>query len=392
MRITGVKAAKVLNSRAEPTIVVRVSLGKGYCYGTAPSGASKGKYEVKAFPKGIASAIRYAGKINLRNIDIECFEDFKKIEGKYEPKKLGSGLMIALEFSILQALSLDLKKPIWKILNPRAYKMPTPLTNLVGGGAHTRAKSIDIQEILFAPKKARNFLEAVFKNIKFKKEIEDILIKKDKHFTGNQTDEGAFTTRLSAAEVLKLLDKNIRGAEVGLDIAATQLYKIDKKYHWTNLTKHRRRIKLTKQRQIQLIKEMYDKFKPSYIEDPLEETDWEGFSELTNEFGNKTLICGDDLICTNPRLLERAVEMKAINAVIVKPNQVGSLVKTRETIKIAKKNNIVPIISHRSGATCDTTIAHLAFGWQVPYVKFGAIHSERISRVNELIKIEKGLC
>ena len=143
--------------------------------------------------------------------------------------------------------------------------------------------------------------------------------------------------------------------------------------------------------QIDFVKDIIDTYKMFYVEDPFDESDFEGFAQLTSKVGDKCLICGDDLFVTNKELLAKGIEMKAANAIIIKPNQIGSLSETYATVKLAKENDIVPVVSHRSGETTDDTIAHLAVGFSSPLIKTGAIGGERIAKLNELIRIEEEL-
>ena len=143
--------------------------------------------------------------------------------------------------------------------------------------------------------------------------------------------------------------------------------------------------------QIDFVKDIIDTYKMFYVEDPFDESDFDGFSELTSKVGDKCLICGDDLFVTNKELLAKGIEKKAANAIIIKPNQIGSLSETYATVKLAKENGIVPVVSHRSGETTDETIAHLAVGFASPLIKTGAIGGERIAKLNELIRIEEEL-
>ena len=141
--------------------------------------------------------------------------------------------------------------------------------------------------------------------------------------------------------------------------------------------------------QIDFVKDIIDTFNMFYVEDPFDESDFEGFSQLTSKVGNDCLICGDDLFVTNKKFLAKGIEMNAANAIIIKPNQIGSLSETYATVKLAKENNIVPVVSHRSGETTDETIAHLAVGFSAPLIKTGAIGGERIAKLNELIRISE---
>lgn len=378
MKIKRVKAKPIFNSRGEPTIEINVN---GKFNASAPSGASVGKHEVRAFPKeGIP--IDFVNKeLNkgLKGFKINSFKDFEDLEEvlfKFDDTsrltKIGGNTIIALEFALLKALS---KNKIWQFLNPKAKEMPMPVGNCVGGGMHFKGTSTDIQEFLIIPK-AKKFVDAAFVNSLVYKKIGKLLN------ASLKTDEGAWVTDIGDDKVLDLLNKVVEqvvketGVEInlGIDVAASRLFE-------NNFYVYRTK-RLNKKQQIAYINSLVNKYNLIYVEDGLEEEDFEGFNQI-----NAELNVGDDLICTD---LERLKKSK-INAVIVKPNQIGSIVKTKELIDYCKKNNIAPIISHRSGETMDTTISHLAVAWQCPFIKCGIAGKERSIKLNELKYIEREL-
>ncbi len=394
MKVTDVKVKKILNSRKEPTIAVSVNGSAG----KAPSGASKGRHEAPAFPKGIDFAVKLINsKIGkkLKGIEFKGFMDLKKIE-KILPKNLGANPIVALEFALLNALANEKKKPLWKILDPNAKKMPMPLANVIGGGSHTKKNGLDVQEILILPE-AKSFSQAVKINTEIYNRLGKELRNIDKKFKKEKTDEHAWITYISEPEVLELLNKIVKEFEanykikirIGIDFAASRLYK-NNRYIWQKLVKADGigLFGFSRQGQIELIESLADRFNLYYLEDPLSEDDFSGFAELRRKLKGR-LICGDDLTVTNPKRIKKA--KGKINAIIIKPNQIGSLVKTKQAIDIAKRLGIIPIMSHRSGETDDSTISHLAFAWQVPIVKFGVAGKERLAKLNELIKIEKSI-
>jgi enolase len=367
------KASEIKNSRGESTIEVSIHNFKG----SAPSGASTGKKEVKAFNYPIKETITKLNKINLPKID--DYEDLEKVESL--TTKLGSSATIALEFAILQSKS-GYK---WINKNPRSF--PMPLGNVVGGGAHSKAEGLEFQEFLLISPKAPSFFEAAFANLKIHKLAQEELERLDSTFKNQMTDEGAWApTQLTNEQVLDVLDKIVKkvskeqGFEtrLGLDVASSQFYKA-KYYHYKNK-------RLTREQQISFISDLINKYNLYYVEDPLIETDFEGFAKL-KKLHKDTLICGDDLICTNPDTLKEHID--SVSAVIVKPNQIGSLIRTRDIISIAKKHSVTPVISHRSGETLDNSISHLALGFQCPIIKCGIFGREREAKIKELIRIEK---
>lgn len=378
MKIKKIRAKIIFNSRGEQTIEITVN--KKYS-ASAPSGASIGKHEVRAFPKtGIP--IDFVNKeLNrgLRGFKINTFDDFKileeilfKFDNTERLSKIGGNTIVALEFALLKALS---KNKIWKFLNPNPKKMPMPVGNCVGGGMHFKGTSTDIQEFLVIPK-SENFADAAFANQLVYRKIGKLLN------SSLKTDEGAWVTGIGDDKVLELLSKVVKevtmqlGIEIdlGIDVAASRLYE-------NNFYVYRTK-RLNRKQQIDYINSLIRKYDLIYVEDALEEEDFEGFKEIRCE-----LNVGDDLICTNLERLKKSF----VNAVIVKPNQIGSIFKTKELIDYCKKNNIVPIISHRSGETMDTTISHLAVAWQCPFIKCGISGRERAIKINELKYIEREL-
>jgi len=376
MLVTDVRATKIKNSRGEPTIQISVN---NVGYGSAPSGTSKGKHEAVAYPKGIDYAVKFVNsklRKSLLKFKFNRFEDLKNIEAKL-PKDFGANPTIALEFALLNALATNKDKPLWQILNSKARKMPRILANVVGGGAHApKFKTSDIQEILLSPN-TRKIENDVRATLEFHSELRNLLRAK------KQDDEGAWISNLNLNDTFEIL-LEVTGYERGIDVAASQLYK-NGKYYWKHLWGV-----ADKKKQIEIIKSLADEYDLFYVEDPLQQEDFAGFAELRKKLPD-VMICGDDLTATNLDRLKLAVKKKSINAIIIKPNQCGSLIKTKEVFDFAVKNGITPIVSHRAGETFDATIAHLAFAWQAPFVKFGIAQKQRMAKLNELIKIEKNL-
>ncbi|UCD03549.1 MAG: enolase [Candidatus Woesearchaeota archaeon] len=391
MSILDIKAFKVLNSRSDPTIGVQVKTEKGKAWAAAPSGASVGKAEAKAYPHGIDAAIAHINSKadKLKKIDIEEFKDLKKIESEINISKSGANATIALEYAFLKGLALEKQEPIWRVINPKAKKMPKLLSNVVGGGSHA-AGGLDIQEILVYSN-SKTFADGAFLNAEIHKKIKLKLEKKDSYFIGGKTDEGAWTTYLSDLEALRLvrdvIDHEKTKMYMGIDLAASQLYK-NEQYIWKNYAYKSRKKSFTQQEHIDLVKDVIKRFKLKYVEDPVYEDDFKGFAEL-----NKldTDVCGDDLTATNVERIRRAIRTKSISAIIIKPNQVGSVVKTIDAINLAKRAGLKIAFSHRSGSTEDATLVHIAKAFEADFVKIGISGGERTVKINELIRIEQGL-
>ncbi len=371
-----IKARVIKNSRNEDAIEVIVD--KKYV-SSAPSGASTGKHEVKSFVKDIKYSVDYINKkLNLQGIKFEEFNDLEIFDSLIS--EIGGNPVVALQGAILKKMS---DNNVHSFLSNKK-KFPIPLGNCIGGGAHTKYISTDIQEFLLI-----SFEKSFVDRVKLSRHIYDYIGKVTK--AKKKTDEGAFVLGKTDTEVLDFLcgvvdkykDEGYK-IEFGLDIAATQFYK-NKKYIYNNFSPCSKKEVLSKAEQIMFVNEMIKDYDLSYVEDPLNEEDFYGFSKISK----KTLVCGDDLITTSIDRLKKG--LKSVNCIIVKPNQIGSLIKTKEIIEFAHKNDIKTVISHRSGETLDPLIAHLAVGFGTEYIKTGIFGKEREVKLNELVKIEKTL-
>ncbi len=442
MRILDSSVRKIKNSRNEETIEVTLKTKYGTFKASAPEGASKGENEVKGFPiEGVDRAINFISPvlIKLQNNfvhfrefqDLEIIEEeFRKVDKTPDFSLTGGNTLFAIEAAILKALSKTHRnKELWKFLldeelnnpnnsqtkhklnaehNPNNLniplyqhrpKMPMQLGNCIGGGKHTKEiEKPDFQEFLFLAK-SETFKDSFDINQKAYKEVKNLLRKKDKKFKGKVTDEKAFISSLNNEEIFsifqevqeKIKNKLEKTFEIGIDIAASSFYnQKNKKYVYSNLQGQPKQ--LTKEEQLNYIFQLIKKYNLAYVEDPFNENDFDSFTKLLSKVKKEklnTLIVGDDLTCTNSKLLKKAISKKSINAVIIKPNQVGSLLETKKTLELAKKNNILPIISNRSGETEDDMLAQLAVGWQIPIIKIAIQGKERLAKTKKLLDIEK---
>ncbi len=400
MKIKEVKAKIIKNSRCEKTIEVSVRTEHGLFSSSAPSGKSKGRNEKKYYKKTIEKEIETIVNLSedISKIDINDFKDLNKIE---IVTNLGSNSLFALETAILKALSLEQGRELWETImagvggnaKKNAEKFPFPVGNCIGGGLHTKKnKKPDFQEFLFIPKTG-NFSDNLFLlNKAYEKCEEELKVRKVKQ---GKNDENALNTFLTNEEVLEIMKKvkeeleNETGKKIaiGIDAAASTFF--DGKYVYKNKKK-----KLNKKEQIEYILDLVDKFNLDYVEDPLNEEDFQGFSELRDKMVRArptSVIVGDDLTVTRLKRFEKALNEKSINAIIIKPNQVGSLIEVAKVVKKAKENSIKTVFSHRSGETLDCSLADLAFGFQADYVKTGVKGRERKVKLQRLEKIEKSL-
>lgn len=253
----------------------------------------------------------------------------------------------------------------------------------MGGGAHITGEGMDVQEFLLVPQ-AKSFQEMGGLNRK----LYNLLGKRLR--CNRKTDEGGWAPIISDTRAFEVLKNTLEECQnkkntiqMGIDLAASQLFKKDK-YCYSFFSDKEKTKVFSEDEQIKWINSLVKDFGLKYVEDPFHEENFNSYKKLKPLF-KKTLICGDDLICTNLKRLKKA----AVNCVIIKPNQVGSLIKTKEIVDYAMKKGIKAVISHRSGETMDATISHLAVAWDIPYIKCGIVGKEREAKINELIKIEE---
>lgn len=414
MIIQKINAREVKDSRNEPTICVSVVTSNGLFETSTPSGKSVGKNEAKPFSrKGLKFSIDFAKvlgkKLFQEKIKFENFGDLKKLEElirrfdkSKDWKEVGGNTVFAIEASILKALAYENNQELYKfLLGKNKLILPKPLGNCIGGGKHLSSKQKykpDIQEFLLLPE-TKHFFDSYFINLQAHKKVKSILLQKDKEWRGFMTDENAYSPTLTNEKILNILVE-LRGLiksqfgvnlKLGLDVASSSFYS-GGFYHYNNFSEKTRQRKMTNVEQIYYILDLIERYRLFYVEDPLYEESFSDYKMLMEELRKKSpniLICGDDLICTQVDRIKKAIQEKAINSVIIKPNQNGSLLETKKVVDLALKNKIVPVMSHRSGETLDTTISHLAVGWGIPIIKTGITGKERLAKLKELLRIEK---
>jgi enolase len=386
MKIKSVDAKSILNSRDEKTILVTIKTNVGIFSASSPSGKSTGKYEAKQYKKTLEEDIKNLKKFSdyFSEDELENFNDLRRIEDITD-RNIGANTLFALESAVLKAIAKEQKKQVWELINPDAEKSPRLVGNCIGGGKHSDTKENkkpDFQEFELIPNE-KSVKKSFEVNKKAKQEIKNILEKADEKFKGEKNDEDAWITFLNEKQVLEVLKK--AGLPVGLDIAASSFYK-RKKYHYENPKLDR-----TSEEQFGYLINLIKNFDIFYIEDPFEEEDFENFAKLLKKFPDR-LIVGDDLTVTNSKRLEKAINMKSINGIIVKPNQTGSLLEVKRVCEMAKENNIKTIFSHRSGETEEDILADLAFGFGADFFKSGITSKVREVKIKRLIEIEESLC
>ena len=404
--IDSVSLRRVLDSRGNATVEADVTTESGgFGRAAAPSGASTGEFEAIELPpsEAISSARRHAvprlvGEVyagNQRDVDAAL----RAADGTEEFSEIGANSAVAISMAAAKAGADVLGAPLYQHLGGtfRGKSFPTPLGNVVGGGEHAK-ESTDIQEFLSAPVGAPSITEAVFANARVHAEVGDLL--DERGVPAAKGDEGAWAPAVDDAEAFEIVDEAVEtvadelGFEIGfgLDVAAAELYdEEEERYRYGEQTR-------TTDEQIDYVADLIDEYDLVYVEDPLDENDYEGFAALTDRVGrrssgdrapraDRTLICGDDLFVTNTDRLATGIEEGAANAILVKPNQIGTLTDAFDAVELADRNGYDAVISHRSGETEDATIAHLAVATDAPFIKTGTVGGERTAKLNELIRI-----
>jgi len=394
--VTEVRLRRVLDSRGNPTVEadVRTESG-GFGRAAAPSGASTGEHEATSLParEAIAAAREaavprlegqvYAG--DQRSVDTVL----RNADGSGNFAEIGANSAVAISMAAARAAADVLGAPLYQHLGG-AFRgeTPTPLGNVVGGGEHA-ADATDIQEFLAVPVGAPSVADAVFANAAVHQEVRDTLA--ERGIPAGKGDEGAWAPSIDDSEAFEIVAEAIDavaddvGFEIGfgLDVAATELFEADEAvYRYGDRER-------SPDEQIEYVADLVGEYDLLYVEDPVEENDFEGFASLVERVSENCLICGDDLFVTNTDRLETGIEQGAGNSILVKPNQIGTLSDAFDAVALAVENGFAPVISHRSGETEDTTIAHLAVATGAPYIKTGAVGGERTAKLNELVRIEE---
>ena len=394
--ITEVGLRRVLDSRGNPTVEADVHTESGgFGRAKAPSGASTGEHEAIELP--VSEAIASAREQAVPRLVGEVYAgDQRAVDGALHAadgtddfSEIGANSAVAISMAAAKAAADVLGAPLFQHLGGtfRGEEMPTPLGNVVGGGEHA-ADATDIQEFLVAPVGAPSVEDAVFANAAAHAAVADILDERG-HACG-KGDEGAWAPSITDEEAFAVVGQAVEAVEdevgfemrFGLDVAAAEMY--DKKaevYEYSDGDRSR-------DEQIEYIADLIEEHNLVYVEDPLDEEDFAGFAELTDRISTDTLVCGDDLFVTNVARLQEGIEQGAGNSILIKPNQIGTLSDTVDAIELATENGYDAVVSHRSGETEDTTIAHLATATAAPFIKTGAVGGERTAKLNELIRIE----
>jgi enolase len=405
-QITEVYGIEILDSRGNPTIEVNVTLENGItCRGIAPSGASTGTKEAcelrdcdkKRFNgKGVLNAIQFVNnEINNTLVGFDIADNFDallmELDGTCNKSRIGANAILATSIACWKANAEVASLPLFEYIGGKnADVLPTPLMNIINGGQHA-SNNLAIQEFMVVPHGFETFSEKLRAGTEIFHTLKSVI--KNLGHTTAVGDEGGFAPNFTTSkEALDCIMQAIKLAgyeaktqvSIALDAAASEFFK-DGKYHVDGQF-------LTSEMLIAYYGELVEQYPIISIEDPFHEDDIDGFQKFTAKLGSKIQIVGDDLFCTNPELITQGIEGKYANALLVKPNQIGTITETLQAVKIAQCAGFKCILSHRSGETEDTTIAHLAVATNCGQIKTGApCRGERTAKYNELLRIEQYL-
>lgn len=406
-KIKNIHARQIFDSRGNPTVEVDCLLESGaFARAAVPSGASTGEHEAIELRDGDKS--RYMGKGVTRaveNVNIAIADavigqeaDFRaidkkmiKLDGTENKGKLGANAILGVSMAVAKAAAAEEGKPLYKYLGgDEARILPVPLMNIINGGAHAD-NNLDVQEFMIAPLGAATFTEAMRMATEVFHHLKKIL--HDKGLSTSVGDEGGFAPNLKSNEegisvILEAVEaagyKPDKDIFIALDAASSEFYK-NGKYHYNGKD-------LTPAQMIDVYAQMLKKTPLISIEDGLDQNDWDGWEKMTIKIGANVQLVGDDFFVTNVKRLQEGIDKKCGNSILIKVNQIGSLSETLDAIDLAKKSKYTSIISHRSGETEDTTIAHLAVATGVGQIKTGSLsRTDRLAKYNELLRIEEEL-
>ncbi len=409
-KISKIKAREIIDSRGNPTVEVDVLLDDGsFGRGAVPSGASTGSHEAielrdgdksRFAGKGVLKAVKNVDEILNSALSQNAFDqqslDKKMIEldGTKNKGNLGANAILGVSIAFSKAVAQSKKIPLYKyfgqIANIENPSLPVPMMNFINGGKHAENSS-DFQEYMIVPRGFPTFRRALQAGVEVFHNLKKIL--HEKGLSTNVGDEGGFAPSVSNNEMpLQLIIEAITKSGykpnqeifIAMDVAATELFK-DNKYDLSRENKS-----LSSKEFVDYYRNLCSKYPIVSIEDGLSEDDWDGQKIMTDILGKKIQLVGDDLFVTNIERLNMGIQRGVANAILVKPNQIGTITETIDAVKTAYKNGYKAIISHRSGETEDTTISHLAVGLGTGQIKTGSVsRSERTSKYNEILRIEE---
>ena len=409
--INKIHARQILDSRGNPTVEVDVLLNNGgFGRAAVPSGASTGSHEAvelrdkdssKYFGKSVFNAIDNVNTIISKHVCGINFNNHRELDdllinldSSNNKSNLGANAILGVSMAFVHAQSNQMNVPLYELLQQGDPILPVPMMNIINGGSHAD-NSIDIQEFMIFPLGAESFSQSIQMGVEVFHNLKSIL-----QLNGHHTsigDEGGFAPNLSSNEeaievIINAIEKSgyMPGDDISiaLDVAASELFdSSNKTYRLESENKS-----LSSDDLIEYYSNLCNKYPIVSIEDGLDENDWGGWINLSNKLGNSIQLVGDDLTVTNPNRLKDAINKNAMNAILIKLNQIGTITETIDTINMAKEANFGSIISHRSGETEDTTIADFAVAMGVGQIKTGSVsRTDRTSKYNQLLRIEESL-
>ncbi len=411
--IADVRAREILDSRGNPTVEVDVLLKCGVLGRAAvPSGASTGQYEAvelrdgdkdRYLGKGVVNAVKNVnGAIKPEQVGMDALKQVEidhlmiELDGTANKAKLGANAILGVSLAVARAAAAALNLPLFRYIGGvNAKELPLPMMNVLNGGAHAD-NNVDLQEFMIMPAGADSCSESVRMGAEVFHNLRSVL--KDKGYNTAVGDEGGFAPNLgSNEEALELLMEGIKKAGykpgedvfIALDPAASEFYDEKESVYVLEAEK---KPKKDAADMVKFYAGLVEKYPIISIEDGMAEDDWDGWKMLTDELGDKVQLVGDDLFVTNTERLQRGIDNGICNSILIKVNQIGTLTETLDAIEMARKAQYTAVVSHRSGETEDSTIAHIVVGTNAGQIKTGSMsRSDRIAKYNELLRIEEEL-
>ena len=412
-KIIAVKGREIIDSRGNPTVEVDVELeGGGFGRAAVPSGASTGEYEAWELRDGDKSRYRGKGVKNaVQNVNGKIAESLVgkdandqnaidqvmlDLDGTANKKELGANAVLGVSLANAKAAAVAAGLPLYKFLGgDEAVTLPVPMMNIINGGEHSDAP-IDFQEFMIIPKEAPSFSEGLRYGAEIFHSLASVL--HDRGLSTAVGDEGGFAPNLESADdalavIAEAVDKAgySLGSQIAiaLDVASSEFYDQEKEKY---IFKKSDGSELSAEELVDYYAELQKKYPIISIEDGCDQNDWDGWKILTDKIGESTQLVGDDLFVTNVDFLQRGIDSKTANSILVKVNQIGSLSETLKAVNLAIDNDYTAVISHRSGETEDATIADIAVGTNAGQIKTGSLsRSDRMAKYNQLLRIEEEL-
>jgi enolase len=397
--ITGIKSRIVFDSRGAKTIEIDVITDEKFSgRACAPSGASVGKHEAQSFPRNSpekALDVWKANEIKFIGLDAEdlkaIFDGLRSIDDTETYSLVGAAVAYALSLASVESASKAMDTPMFTLLKPhKPYRFPFPLGNILGGGAHAGPGTPDIQEILACPVGARNVSEALEMNFRVHTEVRKVIQANDEDFTYGRGDEGGWAPKADNDQALEIAERAVKNCgfkigddmSLGIDFASSSFW--DAKEQVYNYK--RQKIIRDMYKQIDYVNHLIKNYKLIYVEDPVNEEDFEGAAIITKD-NKQCLVTGDDMLVTNIMRAKMAAGYKACSGAILKVNQAGSLYDAMNFAQECTANGIKLITSHRSGESIDSHLAHIGIATDSKMLKAGIVGGERVAKLNELLRL-----